>query len=334
MLSRWALLPLLGAVACGGASRQQPIAVAGSGLDEGHGLLARASSRLLTSEDGDLEPLPTRGEVPRRYDPAYGGDAYGGDAYGSAFGGGAYGGATYASYAPPPWGYPSVNRMPHYQQQAGLTAAVEGTISWRGAIPKVTSACGTIDPLQIGSERGVGGVLVYIERFTTGRVLPNTMGEQRPSLVGGVVVKRGCMLAPTTQVVNPLPAQLAIHGDNKRTRVRLTLPGGVTKLSELQEAGRVALQLKTGVTRVDAEDGSLGAAWVVGVDTPYFAITDDAGRFRIDELAPGTYELTVWQPPIPTVTNGQLVYGPPITLRRSVRVDAARTSRLDVSLGK
>jgi len=201
----------------------------------------------------------------------------------------------------------------------------------------VTSACGTIDPLAIGNERGVGGVLVYIERFTAGRVLPNTMGEQRPSLVGGVVVKRGCMLAPITQVVNPLPAQLAIHGDGKRTRLRITPPGtaaGAIKPTELQEAGRVALQLKVGVTRVEADDGSLGAAWVVGVDTPYFAITDDTGRFRIDELAPGTYEVTVWQPPIPTVTNGQLAYGQPVTVRRSIRVDAAKTSRLDVALGK
>ena len=41
------------------------------------------------------------------------------------------------------------------------------------------------------------------------------------------------------------------------------------------------------MTRVDSEDGKLGAAWVIGLDTPYYAITDDAGRFRIDELATG-----------------------------------------------
>ncbi|CAN5917425.1 hypothetical protein BH11MYX3_BH11MYX3_47720 [soil metagenome] len=330
MSSRWALLPLIGAIACGGPSQQQPIYAAGTERDEGHGLLARASSRMLTSADSDAEPLPQRTKVPRRYDPRYGGDEYGGAEYG----GGAYGGATYATYNPPPWGYPSVNRMPHYQQQAGLSAAVEGTISWRGAIPKLTTPCGTIDPLAISRERGVSGILVYIEKFNVGRALPNTMGEQRPSLVGGLVVKRGCMFAPITQVVNPLPAQLAIHGDGVRTRLRVIAPGGVPKDSELEEAGRIALQLKPGVTRVEAEDGSLGAAWVVGVDTPYFAMTDETGRFRIDELAPGTYELTVWQPPIPTLSAGKLVYGPPVIVRRSVRVDAAKTSRVDIGLGK
>lgn len=317
------------ALSCSPRAQHQPLYAAGSERDDGHGILAHASAHLMTDDDGTPSALPARTPVPRRYDDSFGGDAYGGDAYGQS----AYGGATYATYAPPQWGYPSVNRMPRYQQRAGLSAAIAGTISWRGPIPKVTTSCGTIDPLAISAERGVGGALVYIEKFTTGRVLPNAMGEQRPSIVGGVVVKRGCVFAPTTQVVNPLPAQLAIHGDATSTRISITSPGVAAKPSELQEAGRVALQLEVGVTRVEAEDGSLGAAWVVGVETPYFAITDDAGRFRIDELAAGTYDVTIWQPPVPTVAAGKLVYGAPIVLHRSVRVDATKTSRLDVSLG-
>ena len=332
MRSRWALLPLFGALSCGAPAVRQPLYAAGTERDDGAGLLARASTNLMTADDSNPGALPVRARVPRRYEETFGGDAYGGDAYG----GSPYGGATYATYAPPQWGYPSVNRMPHYQQQAGLSAAIEGTISWRGAIPKVTTACGTIDPLAIGAERGVGGALVYIEKVTTGRVLPNAMGEQRPALVGGVVVKRGCVFAPTMQVVNPLPAQLAIHGDATRTRIAITMPGAATpaKPTELQEAGRVALQLKVGVTRVEAEDGSLGAAWVIGIETPYFAVTDDAGRFRIDELAPGSYDLTIVQPAVPTMAAGKLVYGAPVTLHRTVRVDAAKPTRLDVSLGK
>ncbi len=326
--SHWGLLAMF-ALSCGPTAQRQPLYAAGTERDDGHGILARASAHLMTDDDA-ASALPARTPVPRRYEDSIGGDSYGGDAYG----GNAYGGATYAGYVPPQWGYPSVNRMPHYQQRVGLSAAIEGTISWRGPIPKLSTSCGTIDPLAIGAERGVGGALVYIEKFTTGRVLPNAMGEQRPSLVGGVVVKRGCVFAPITQVVNPLPAQLAIHGDATRTRVAVTAPGVATKTSELQEAGRVALQLKLGVTRVEAEDGSLGAAWVVGIDTPYFAVTDDTGRFRIDELAPGSYDVTIWQPPVPTVANKKLVYGAPVALHRTVRVDAAKTSRLDVSLGK
>ena len=328
---------LAGAISCGPPSQHQPLYAAGSEKDEGHGLLARASSRLLTSDETDTETLPaSRTPARRTFDEDLTGQPFGGDPYGGGmFGNNAYGGATYASYVPPPWPYPSVNRQPHYQQQVGLTAAIEGTITWRGPIPKLTTSCGTLDPLSISSERAVAGILVYIERITTGRVLASAIGEQRPSLVGGVIVKRGCALAPLVQVVNPLPAQLAIHGDSRRTRLKITTPGAATSPPiDLQEAGRVALQLKTGVTRIESDDATIGAAWVVGVDTPYYAITDDTGRFRIDELAAGTYDVTIFQPPVPTVSNGKLTYGAPVVVHRSVRVDAARTSRMDVALGK
>ncbi len=328
------LLALAASVACGPKATHQPLYAAGTDKDDGHGLLAQASSKLMTSGETEDGLAPTKQPIPRRYvDEEYGGDQYGGDPYGGM----AYGGASYGSYVPPPWGYPSVNRVPPYQQQVGLSAAIEGTVSWKGALPaKVVSACGPIEPLAISTEKGVAGVLVYIERVTTGRVLPNTIGEQRPSIVGGLIVKRGCTLAPALQVVNPLPAQLAIHGDATKTRVKITPPGGgaaSAKVQDLQEAGRVAFQLKSGVTRVEAEDGSIGAAFVIGLDSPYYAITDETGRFRIDELAPGTYEVTIVQAPLPTVTAGKLSYGTPVMQRRTLRVDAARTSRMDVALG-
>ena len=331
MSPHWIIAALAVMTACGPKSPHQPLYAAGTDRDDGTGQLAQASSRLLTSgetEDG----LPAKPAVPRRYvDPEYGGDQYGGDPYGGT----AYGGTSYGAYSPPPWGYPSVNRAPHYQQQVGLSAAIEGTVSWKGALPaKVVTSCGPIESLAISAERGVAGVLVYIEKVTTGRVLPNTIGEQRPSIVGGVIVKRGCTLAPALQVVNPLPAQLAIHGDATRVRVTITPPGATGRVQELQEAGRIALQLKPGVTRVEADDATIGAAFVIGIDSPYYAITDETGRFRIDELAPGTYEVTVVQAPVPTVAAGKLGYSAPVTIRRTVRVDAARTSRMDVALGK
>ena len=331
----WMCAAVLAALtSCGPKAPHQPLYPAGTDKDDGHGLLAQASSKLMTGAETEDGLPAARAVTPRRYiDEEYGGDQYGGDPYGGM----AYGGTSYGSYVPPPWGYPSVNRVPPYQQQVGLTAAIEGVVTWKGAAPaKIVSACGPIEPIAISAEKAVAGVLVYIERVTTGRVLPNTIGEQRPSIVGGLIVKRGCSLAPALQVVNPLPAQLAIHGDATRTRLKITAPGGAAataKMQELQEAGRVALQLKSGVTRVEAEDATIGAAFVIGIDSPYYAITDETGRFRIDELAPGTYEVTIVQAPLPTVAAGKLSYGPPVTQRRTLRVDAARTSRMDVALG-
>ena len=65
----------------------------------------------------------------------------------------------------------------------------------------------------------------------------------------------------------------------------------------------------------------------------YYALTDDAGRYRLDELPPGTYEVTIWQAPLPDAGK-VLTYGPPVVVKRSVTVRAVRTSRLDVALGR
>ncbi len=324
MLLRATCVLVIGAIACGGSGQQQTLYGAGTEKDEGHGVLARASAKLMTGTEGEGE-----GFAPRR---SYGGDGYGGNNYGM-YGGGAYGGRSYASYVAPQWGYPGVNRTPSYTQKPGLASSIAGTISWRGATPTLTSSCGVIKPLDISAEHTVAGVLIFIERVTIGRVMPHTSGEQRPATVGGVVVKRGCAFVPTVQVVTPVPASLTVHGDSKPTRIRITAPGGAASPSELNEGGRVALQAKVGVTKIESEDGAFGAAWVVGVDTPYYAITDDHGRFRIDELAPGTYEVSMWQPPVPTVKAGSLVYGAPVIVKKSIKVGAG-TARFDLTLGR
>jgi hypothetical protein len=325
MLPRAALLLVIGTIACGGGAHQKPPP------DEGHGMLARASWKLMTGSETEPEGFAPRPARPPT-DDGYGGRGYGGDSYGM-YGGGAYGGQTYANYVAPAWGYPSVNRTPSYTQKPNLAAAIEGTISWHGAAPAVTTGCGAIRPLDVGTEHGLGGVVLYIERTSIGRTLPHSSGEQRPSTVGGIVVKRGCAFAPAVQIVTPVPANLTIHGDSKRAKIKVSAPGAGVKTSLLEEGGRVAVQAKLGVTRVEAEDGTLGAAWVIGVDTPYYAVTDDRGRFRIDELAPGTYDVAIWQPPVPTVTGGSLVYGAPVIVHRAVKVGTGST-RLDVTLGR
>ena len=316
-------LLVLALIACREPSQRQPLYAAGRPEDEGHGQLAHASMKLMTSDD-----TPTRApspEVPRYRDDDELSD-------GQAYGGPGYGGASYASYRPPPWTYPTAPRTPGFATANGLTGAVEGTITWRGATPKLTTACGAVEPVHTNPDRTLPDAVVYIERVRVGRFVVHAAGEQRPYTVGGTMLKRGCELAPRMQIISPVPAALAIHGDTKPARIKVTLPGGETRAHELQEAGRVVVPAKHGITRVEGEDQTLGAAWAIGVDSPYFALTDDRGRYRLEELAAGTYELTFWYPPIPKVKDGKLEYGAPVMVRRSVRIDDKRTTRLDVTL--
>lgn len=316
-MRRGVVVALLG-WACGGA--QQKLYPAGTEKDEGHGNLARASAKFMTTE-GDEDLFASSAQ--RRKQHEYGGDAYGA---------GAYGGSSYANFVVSQWAYQPPNRSQKYNQIPGLSGAIEGVVSWRGAIPnKRVTACGSLDLAHVGPDRGVADVLVYIEKVTTGRAMPT---EGRPAGVGGIVVKRNCALVPAVQIVTPLPAALSIHGDAKRAKLRITTPPGPVVNVDLQEAGRAAMQVQPGITRIDSDDGSLASAWVVAIDTPYYAITDDTGHFRIDELAPGTYELTIWQAPLPDDGSGAIKYGAPVIQRRTVRVDATKTAKLDVALGR
>jgi hypothetical protein len=309
------------ALACHGASA--PLYPAGSSYDEGHGDLALASMKLLTPERSDEAPPAPRERVPEPDDA---------DLSAESLGGAGYGGSTYAGFVVPAWHSVTVDRRPKYRQTSGLSGAVEGVISWRGAVPaRLTTSCGAIEPLALDADGALAGALVYIEKVSVGRAVSV---EGKAASVGGLVVKRGCALGPAVQIATPLPAPLIVHGDAKRTSIRVTPPAGPPRTYELREAGQVGMQVQAGVTRIDAEDGTFASAWIVALETPYYALTDDRGRFRIDELAAGTYEVTIWQPPVPALAGGALTYGAPIVVKRAVRIEDARTSRLDVALGR
>lgn len=316
---------LVGVLAACGSGRRSQMYPAGTDQDDGYGDLAQKSARFLTSDRPD-PPLSSshRGRHTRHTADLYGGDPYGG----SMYGGDPYGGSPGPAPAPP---IPRAGPRARYDASTGLTGTIEGTVTWRGSRPApLTTACGTIDnpSVRIAANRAVGGVLVTIEHVEAGRALPS---YGRPVMVGGTIAKRGCVLAPALQILTPLPAGLAIHGDATEAKLRVAQPSGV-KLFELQRAGRITIQAQPGVTRVEAEDGSLGAAWVIALDTPSYAITDDNGRFRLDELAAGSYDVTFWRPPLPGAAGGKLVYGQPVLVHRSVKVEATRPARLDVTL--
>jgi len=313
------LVLMASVVACRGGTALHP---AGSDNDDGHGILGNASAKLLTSDDDGDDPF-----APRPHKEADD----------------EFGGSDYSTYTVPSWTAPTPahRTSPRHVQTAGLTGAIEGRVTWRGAIPEQRATpCGPIDVARVGTDRGVADVVIYIEQVKVGRPLPT---DGRSATVGGAVVKRGCALLPTAQIVTPLPASVTVDGDAVAAKLRIVEPPPRAPRSvELQEGGRVEFSAELGVTRIEAVDGKLAAAWVLGIDAPYYAITDDHGHFRIDELAPGTYDVTVWRAPLPGDGSGPLVYDAPVIVHRKVTIPkpAANTKtvdrpvRLDVAIGR
>lgn len=311
-------------VACGGAQRDP--AKPGDEHDEGAGLLAQESASLLIGNGSDT-PVEQK---KRRTVGAYGGAIYGGDPYGG-MNGDPFGGTSYAHWTAPVWSYANQAKPPHYVvTDQGLDASIEGTVTWPNPIPaELKTPCGALPAIALGPQRGVRGVIVFIEKVTTGRGI----GGPGRAQLGGVIAKHGCVLGPTAQLAVPMPSSVAIHGDGQRTSVRIAAPGVPAKTFELQEGGLVTAEVKPGVTRIDGEDGKLGAAWVIGIESPYFSVTDDRGQFRIEQLAPGTYDVSFWQAPIATINaDGTFAYGAPIVVHRSISVVAKQTAKVTVAL--
>ena len=68
-------------------------------------------------------------------------------------------------------------------------------------------------------------------------------------------------------------------------------------------------------------------SWGVAVRNPYFAKTDEQGRFVITDVPPGTYKLIVWHPYIRTTTEQTVTIEPNGTAQTNIAVQAP-TGRL------
>jgi hypothetical protein len=268
---------------------------AGDERDDGAGLLARASIQLELGSDGSA------GLDDSGHRHARDGDDFGG--------------TSYAGWRPPTL-TPAAHPPRYTVTMFGLDGSIEGVVTWPGNAPHF--ACGG---LRIGADHAVRGAAVYIDHVTAGRPFPSYAQTVQ---VGGTLVKRGCALEPVVQVVAPAPATLAIRGDGSAARMRITAAGSAATALDVQAGGAAMVEIADGVTKLDGADGALGPAWVIGVDTPYVTMTDDDGRFRIDQLPEGMYELTIFSAP-------SMMGGPPMIARRRVRVGVGLT-KLSVAL--
>jgi hypothetical protein len=314
-------------VACGGKAPGTTLAKVGGDGDDGAGQLAAASSQVLVGGDDDGSDGFAPEHRARTDYNQYGYDAYGGGTYGGgAYGAGAYGGYLYGGYMPSGAmiNPPAVAPNPYNGIGVVDGGAITGTVRWPHppAAPATLAMAGcgdTANPtLSIGRGGGAGDTVVYLARVDHGRAFPVA---SRTVQVGGQVERRGCALEPSVQVATPVPSALTVvNSEPGKLELGVGAPGKEAKLT-LDEGTSRTTPLLAGPVRVADAAGALIPAWVVGVSHPYYTLTDGEGRFRIDDVPPGAYELVVWHAPVVVaVKDGKVVATAAAEVRRDVVV--------------
>ncbi len=156
--------------------------------------------------------------------------------------------------------------------------------------PEVCGASREEALLQVGPDGGVANTLVYLAEVSKGKSW--MAAAKAPELQN-----LKCAFNPEIQVIRPGsiavtnkdPVLHNTHGYyGKRTAFNNALPN--------QDQSVTVELLKTGTVRVDCDAHGWMEGWIFVRDNPYYAVTGADGKFSIEGVPPGTYNLVTLQP--------------------------------------
>lgn len=213
---------------------------------------------------------------------------------------------------------------------ASLTegGTISGVVRFDGAAPRLEplpvnknrEVCGeqkASEVLVVGSDNGVKGAVVLVNGVTRGKK-PNgdvVVDNQKCLFVSHVTVVTP---GERTRVRNSDPILHNTHGYLGRTTVfNLALPNPGQMIDITKRL------TKPGVIRVLCDAHPHMAAWLIVHDSPYHAVTDAHGAFRIDGVPAGTWKVTMWHQgfrPRGRDKDGRPVYDEPRTVTKEITV--------------
>ncbi len=202
------------------------------------------------------------------------------------------------------------------------------------AVPKDADFCGQTLPseaLVVSSKtKGVKNTIVYLEEVQKGKsfasaqpLLDNAKCLMTPHVLG---IVKGTDLA----IKNSDPLLHNMHAAADGTTVfNLALP------IQGQTIKRRVRVRNPGVVRVTCDSHPHMGAYLLVLDHPYFAITDENGAYTIADIPPGKYKLTIWHESWKVVGHDKdkrPMYGRPTAQTREIEVPAKGTMRVNFEL--
>jgi len=217
---------------------------------------------------------------------------------------------------------------------------LSGTVKFAGLPPKLEplavnknrDVCGeqkASEALVVGPERGVRGSVILLEGVARGKKgeADVVLDNHRCVFVHHVTVT---MPGERARVKNSDPILHNTHGFlGKATVFNLALPN---KDQMIEVTKRLT---RPGVVRVVCDAHPHMAAWMIVHDSPYYAVSDERGAFKIDGIPPGSYKVTMWHEGFRAKgldKDGRPLYDEPHTITRDVTIPAKGTATVDFEL--
>jgi polysaccharide lyase family 4-like protein len=231
---------------------------------------------------------------------------------------------------------------------------ISGTVKWSGPVPHnldfpVTKDNQVCDPdskkttdlerLIVGPQGGVANTVVYLKNISSGKALE--LPEQRRHLD-----QRHChyiphiLLVPENDALSMQSSDATLHTIHMEGAASFNLPfpfeNQVTSRT-MATPGLVHLRCNGGHVWMNAE--------MFVVAHPYYAVTDEDGKFKLTDVPPGTYQIVAWhegwgvagrEASYDVLTERKVsrpIFSEPKTWEKSVTVGGSQSSVVNFVIG-
>jgi Carboxypeptidase regulatory-like domain len=231
---------------------------------------------------------------------------------------------------------------------------ISGSVKWTGPVPRELDFPVTKDPqicdpdgrksvslerLIVGPQSGVANTIVYLKNISAGKALE--LPEQRRHLD-----QKHCryvphiLLVPQNAALQMQSSDATLHTVHMDGAASFNLPFPFTAQitsRNMSAPGLVNLRCNGGHVWMNAE--------MMVVQHPYYAVTDESGRFEFSDVPAGTYQIVAWhegwtlagrEQAFDVLTEHTVqrpIFSEPKMWERSVTVSANQSSTVNFVIG-
>jgi plastocyanin len=182
---------------------------------------------------------------------------------------------------------------------SGPPGSIEGVVSFTGKAPEMKDIPKPSDPVCAAAKPKENSVLVsngglkdVLVRIEVGGAKAGDVPTTAPQLK-----QEGCMYIPRILGVVAGQDIEVVNADKTMHNVH-TYKGQETLLNAGQPAGSSPIKKpasdEAAVIKVKCDVHPWMTAYVIATDHPFFAVTDENGKFKIDKVPPGDYNVEAW----------------------------------------